>query len=135
MAMVFFFLLKKIHMNYTLNQLFYRFCKEEGFYDKVKKHITDKNQPFLALWSLSLKECKDKWYEFLGNYYVQGIHQGDEIELNDIIGKYKIKKIAYPSCLVLANNGKHSVVRTHICGIKRVNDQKFKPIFVKLNNN
>ena len=21
-------------MNYTLSQLFYRFCKEEGFYDK-----------------------------------------------------------------------------------------------------
>lgn len=52
-------------MNYTLSQLFYRFCKEEGFYDKVKKHITDKNQPFLALWALSLKECKDKWYQKL----------------------------------------------------------------------
>ena len=81
-------------MNYTLSQLFYRFCKEESIYNEVKKHITDKNQLFLALWSLSLKACKDKWYEFLGNYYAQGIHQGDEIELNDIIGKYKIKKIA-----------------------------------------
>ena len=121
-------------MNYTFAQLFYRFCKEEGIYNEVKQHIADKNKPFLALWCLSLKECKHKWYEFLGNYYIQGIHQGDEIELNDILGKFKIKKIEYPSCLVVANNGKHSVIRTHICGIKRVNDQSFKPIFIKVNN-
>lgn len=69
-------------MNYTLNQLFYRFCKEEGFYNKVKQHIIDKNKPFLSLWSLSLKECKDKWYEFLGNYYIQGIHEGGQLPTN-----------------------------------------------------
>ena len=142
MAMVFFFCLKKFmsnskvteSRNYTLNQLFYRFCKEEGFYDKVKKYIIDKNKPFLALWSLSLKGCKDKWYEFLENYSIQGIHEGDEIEVNYLIGKYKIQKITYPSCLVVANNDKHSVIRTHICGIKKVNGQNFKPILVKLNN-
>lgn len=125
----------KESMNYTLSQLFYRFCKEEDIYDKVKQHIVDQNKPFLAVWSLSLKEYRDKWYEFLGNYHVQSIHHGDEIEVNYLIGKYKVQKITYPSCLVVATNDKHSVIRTHICGIKKVNGQNFKPILAKLNNN
>ena len=137
MAMVFFFCLKIImsnsKVNYTFNQLFYRFCKEEGFYPKVKQYIKDKDKPFLAVWSFSLKEYKGKWDKFLENYYVQGIHHGDEIEVNYLIGKYKVQKITYPSCLVVATNDKHSVIRTHICGIKKVNGQNFKPILVKLN--
>ena len=121
--------------NYTLNQLFYRFCKEEGIYNKVKQYIKDENKPFLAVWPLSLMEYRDKWYKFIENYYVQGIHHGDEIEVNYLIGKYKVQKITYPSCLVVATNDKHSVIRTHICGIKKVNGQNFNPIWAKLNNN
>lgn len=69
-------------VNYTFNQLFYRFCKEEVFYPKVKQYIIDKDKPFLAFWSFSLKEYKDKWYKFLENYSIQGIHEGGQLPTN-----------------------------------------------------